>query len=323
MKLSETTLRLGTRGSKLALWQAHHIRDRLLALGVGSVELVIIKTTGDRIQDVALSQVGGKGLFVKEIEEALLEGSIDLAVHSMKDMPSALPEGLVIAAVPEREDPRDAWVLPSDTAFDSQAATTPSAFLEALPHGAKVGTSSLRRGLQLRHLRPDLELVPLRGNVDTRLRKLDEREGGLSAIVLACAGLRRLGLGHRISWAIAPELMVPAVGQGALLIEGRADAHEVLAVLGRLEHPETRLTTSAERAFLARLEGNCQVPLGCHATLRADARLALRGFYGAGETISIAEMLGNRDEASRLGEALAIELLSRAAMPPTAPGTTS
>ncbi len=326
------TLKLGTRGSKLALWQAHHVRDRLLASGVSAVELVIIKTTGDRIQDVALSQVGGKGLFVKEIEEALLSGAIDLAVHSMKDMPSELPSGLTIGAVPERETPLDAWVLPEGVGLDPATIGQPDAFLAAVPHGAVIGTSSLRRASQLKVRRPDLDIIPLRGNVDTRLRKLDEREGGLFAIVLACAGLTRLSLGHRISHAIAADVMVPAVGQGALAIETRIGDERVASALECLEDPETRITTTAERAFLMRLEGNCQVPIGAHATLTGDS-LRIVGFYGDApgaqgsalpnhvSNISTVSMLGHRDDATALGVSLAQALLARHGHAP-APATT-
>lgn len=300
-------LKIGTRGSKLALWQAHHIRDRLLAAGVPEVELVIIKTTGDRIQDVALSQVGGKGLFVKEIEEALLEGRVDLAVHSMKDMPSALPEGLVLGAVPERESPLDAWVLP-------QARVAADDFLADVQEGATIGTSSLRRVAQLKAVRPDLQFVALRGNVDTRLRKLDEGEVGLAAIVLACAGLNRLGLGDRVSAQIPASLMVPAVGQGALAIEVRSDDPSTHRAIVSLEHTPTRLTTTAERAFLATLEGNCQVPIGAHATLSGD-EIHLVGFYGDehGRTVR-AERVGHvgtdgsADRVAALGHELALEL---------------
>jgi len=333
------TLKLGTRGSKLALWQAHHVRDRLLASGVSAVELVIIKTTGDRIQDVALSQVGGKGLFVKEIEEALLSGAIDLAVHSMKDMPSELPDGLTIGAVPERETPLDAWVLPDGVGFalDPAMAGRADAFLAAVPQGAIIGTSSLRRASQLKVRRPDLDIIPLRGNVDTRLRKLDEREGGLFAIVLACAGLTRLSLGHRISHAIAADVMVPAVGQGALAIETRIGDDRVASALACLEDPETRIATTAERAFLMRLEGNCQVPIGAHATLTGES-LRIVGFYGdapasptsSGSSggfasggpanISTVEMLGHRDDATALGVSLAEALLARHGHAPTARG---
>jgi hydroxymethylbilane synthase len=298
MTLASLTLRIGTRGSKLALWQSNHIRDRLLALGVGAVELVIIKTTGDRIQDVALSQVGGKGLFVKEIEEALLAHEVDLAVHSMKDMPSELPAGLALTCVPERASPLDAWCLP-------HGRKAPADFLAALPDGAVIGTSSLRRVVQLRARRPDLRFIPLRGNVDTRLRKLDEGEDDLAAIVLACAGLDRLGLGDRISARIPDDLMIPAVGQGALALESRADDAVVNPILAQLEDAQTRTTTTAERAFLARLEGNCQVPIAAHARLEGDA-LTLTGLFAdTHEHVSISKISGNRDNPHLLGEALA------------------
>ena len=229
---------IGSRGSKLALWQAHHVRDRLLALGVPEVTVTIIKTSGDVIQDRSLSEVGGKGLFVKEIEEALAAGRIDLAVHSMKDMTSDLPDGLVIAAVPEREDPRDAWVMPA-----GHPGGDFEVLVRAIPEGASVGTSSMRRAAQLFHKRPDVKIVPLRGNVDTRLRKLDEGVEGLAAIVLACAGLVRLGLGARISAAIPIEAMLPAVGQGALALETREDDLATRAIVEALEHGPTRTAT--------------------------------------------------------------------------------
>ncbi|MFO0747612.1 MAG: hydroxymethylbilane synthase [Myxococcota bacterium] len=302
-------LRIGSRGSKLALWQAEHIRDRLAAFpGVDEVTLTIIKTTGDRVQDVALSQVGGKGLFTKEIEEALLAKTIDLAVHSMKDMPSQLPAGLVLAAVPERADPRDAWIVPHGG---------PSIGWDDLPAGAVVGTSSLRRAAQLRALRPDLSIVALRGNVDTRLRKLDEGVDGMRAIVLACAGLRRLGWGDRIDRAIPIDVMLPAVGQGALAIEARGDDGAVLDLLVEaLDHAPTQLETLAERAFLARLEGGCQVPIAGHATLDASgASLHLRGFVGRedGSAVVRGEIHGVASRAPALGEELAERLLAQGA----------
>ncbi|MBL8786432.1 MAG: hydroxymethylbilane synthase [Deltaproteobacteria bacterium] len=307
-------LRIGTRGSKLALWQAHWVRDRLLELGVAEVTLEIIKTQGDRIQDVALSEVGGKGLFVKELEEALLDGRVDLAVHSMKDMPSELPAGLTLAAVPVRADPRDAWVLPqpADSVADPVASLPllDRATILALPHAATIGTSSLRRAAQLLVLRPDLTIIPLRGNVDTRLRKLDAGEGGVSAIILACAGLSRLGLGHRISAAIPEELMRPAVGQGALAIQTRQDDPRVRSVVDRMDDPDTRATTTAERAFLARLEGNCQVPIAAHATLDGDT-LTLDALLAdpSGKTLVTDHRRGPRAQAAALGLAAAEALL--------------
>jgi hydroxymethylbilane synthase len=308
-------IRIGSRGSALALWQAHHIRDRLLALApqrdglppVTDVEIVVIRTTGDRIQHIPLAEVGGKGLFTKELEDALCAGAIDLAVHSMKDMPAELPPGLALVSVPSREDPRDALVLPAD-------APPGASGLDALPSGATVGTSSLRRSALLRLARPDLNIVALRGNVDTRLAKVDAREGGLDAIVLACAGLRRLGLGHRISTALPPEVMLPAVGQGALAIEAVADRYDVKAVTDLLDDPQTRWATVAERAFLATLEGNCQVPLAAHATVNGD-RLSIEGLVASPDGARAHRdcVEGPREDAEALGVLLAGRLLGAGA----------
>jgi hydroxymethylbilane synthase len=298
-------LRIGTRGSALALAQSEHIRDRLLALPggpVASVELTIIHTRGDQVLDVALSKVGGKGLFTKELEEALLAREVDLAVHSLKDMPSELPPGLVLAATTTREDPRDAWVRP--------AGAGPLALAD-LPEGAVVGTSSLRRQAQLLALRPDLEVVPLRGNVGTRLRKLDEGVDGMQAIVLAAAGLRRLGLHDRISHTLDPAReMLPAVGQGALTIEVREDATAVRELLARLTDADALDATTAERAFLAAVEGGCQVPACAYATLAGD-RLDIAGFIGAPEGRPFVRdaVSGARDRAAELGAELAHRLI--------------
>lgn len=243
------TIIIGSRGSKLALWQSEHVRGVLAAHGI-EASIRIIHTTGDKITDVPLAQLGAqtstKGLFTKEIEEALLAGEIDLAVHSMKDMPTELPPGLEIAAVPEREDARDAFI--SRWAFAD------------LPVGARVGTSALRRAAQLRAHRPDLEIESLRGNVDTRLRKFDE--GQFDAILLAAAGLRRLGWEHRINEYLPPEIVCPAVGQGALAIETRAGD----ARFAFLDHAATRAAVELERAFLRAMGGGCQVPMGCHVS---------------------------------------------------------
>jgi hydroxymethylbilane synthase len=244
---------IGSRGSQLALWQARHIAARLNV----ETRIEIIKTTGDQIQEVPLSQVGGKGLFTKEIEEALLDRRIDLAVHSLKDMPSELPSGLTLAAIPEREDPRDALI---------GAPIKP---------GARIGTSSLRRSVQLRNMHPGLSIENLRGNVDTRLRKLDE--GQYDTIVLAAAGLRRLGWEHRISELIPVDVMIPAVGQGALAIETRNDDGEAQHLARTLEHEASRLAITAERAFLAVFGGGCQVPIGAHATIEGP-QIHLRAF---------------------------------------------
>lgn len=298
---------IGTRGSRLALWQAEHIKARILAddNGVDAVELEIIKTRGDKILDVTLSRVGGKGLFVKELEEALLAGRVDLAVHSLKDMPSALPEGLTLACIPERADPRDAWVRP--------AGAEPTSLSE-LPPGAIVGTASLRRGALVLAGRPDLEIIPLRGNVPTRLRKLDEGADGMQAIILACAGLRRLELSERITEALDPDVFVPAVGQGALAIEIREDDPRVSAVVARLHDPDTADAVTAERALLARLEGSCQVPLGAHATLDGDT-LTLDGFVANPDGTGFVRQARTADrvDAAKLGVELADELLGRGA----------
>src|SRR5690349_19684528 len=239
---------IASRGSQLALWQARWVEAQLKSLG-HDCRIEIIKTTGDKINDVPLAKVGTKGLFTKEIEEALLDGSAGLAVHSLKDLPTELPEGLVLAAVPEREDPRDAII---------------GKRLDELPQGAKVGTSSLRRAAQLRRLRPDLVIESVRGNVDTRLRKLDE--GRYDSILLAAAGLKRLGWGGRIAEILDPHVMCSAVGQGALAIETRAEGagREACAAL---DHPSTRAAVTAERGVLATLGGGCQVPIGAHATV--------------------------------------------------------
>ena len=240
---------IGSRGSQLALWQARHIASCLEKLGV-ETRLEIIKTTGDKITGVPLAQVGGKGLFTKEIEEALLAGTIDLAVHSLKDMPTGLPDGLTLAAIPEREDPRDALIGKP---------------LNELRRGSKVGTSSLRRAAQLHALGRGLVIENLRGNVDTRLRKLDE--GHYDAIVLAAAGLRRLGWADRICELIDPAIMCPAAGQGALAIETRADGGSTYQIASQLNDPATSAAVTAERSLLALLEGGCQVPIGAHARL--------------------------------------------------------
>jgi len=243
---------IGSRGSQLALWQARHIQACLAGLGA-EARIEIIKTSGDRIQDVPLSKVGGKGLFTKEIEEALLDRSIDLAVHSMKDVPTELPAGLILSAIPEREEPRDALI---------------GARVSELREGMKVGTSSLRRSSQLLALGQGLSIEMLRGNVDTRLRKLDE--GQYDAIVLAAAGLRRLGWADRITELIPAEIMCPAVGQGALAIETRDDGGAAQELARKLDHAATRSAVTAERALLLVLGGGCQVPVGAHATVTAD-----------------------------------------------------
>ncbi len=291
---------IGSRGSHLALWQARHIAARLEALGAAA-RIEIIKTTGDKITDVALAKVGEasglKGVFTKEIEEALLDGRIDLAVHSLKDLPTELPPGLMLSAVPEREDPRDALV------------GKPLAELEP---GDRVGTSSLRRAAQLRFLQPGLDIQDIRGNVETRLRKLDE--GGYDAILLACAGLHRLELSDRITEALEPDVMAPAVGQGALGIEIRDDDAETAALMLRLEHRETRLAVEAERALLDALGGGCQVPLGAHAVVEGETlRLTAAVAAPDGATLIRDETSGQAAQAAGLGRALAESLLQKGA----------
>jgi len=252
------SIRLGTRGSALALaqarWVAAQISGRYPAC---RVDLVIIKTTGDKITDVPLAQIGGKGLFIKEIEEALLQGRVDLAVHSLKDMPVEIPEGLMLGAVPPREDCRDAFL------------SSRYANLAEIPPGGRVGTGSLRRRVQLLHRRPDLEVVPLRGNVDTRLKKMETL--GLDGLILAAAGLHRLGLGHVYRGCVPESDMLPAVGQGALGLEVRTADHDLRELLTFLDDPRTRLAVTAERAFLARLEGGCVVPVAALGWVVGDA----------------------------------------------------
>jgi hydroxymethylbilane synthase len=286
---------IASRGSQLALWQARWVSAQLTALG-HECRIEIIKTTGDKITDVPLAKVGTKGLFTKEIEEALLEGRADLAVHSLKDLPTELPAGLVLAAVPEREDPRDAVV---------------GKRLADLPAGAKVGTSSLRRSAQLRKLRPDLTIESVRGNLDTRLRKLDE--GQYDAILLAAAGLKRLGWGGRIAEILPAETMCPAVGQGALAIETRASGAGFDAVQA-MDHADTHSAVLAERGVLRALGGGCQVPIGAHATVEGR-RLQLLGVVASPDGVEVIRgtASGAANQAESLGRALGNELLERGA----------
>jgi hydroxymethylbilane synthase len=288
---------IGTRGSKLALWQAHWVKDALTSLDDGlQVDITIIKTKGDKILDVPLAKVGGKGLFVKEIEEALLAQKIDLAVHSMKDMPAELPDGLCIGAIPEREAPHDVLISRQEK---------PLADLEK---GATVGTSSLRRAAQLLNKRPELTIVPLRGNLDTRLRKLDA--GEMDAIVLAAAGVKRLGLAHRISEDLGAEVMLPAAGQGALCIEIRENDAYITSVVGALDHGETRRTVLGERAFLHRMGGSCQVPIATHGKM-IDGQYRLAGLVAEidGSHIIRETLTGPADDAERIGLELADRLI--------------
>jgi len=290
-------LRLGTRKSPLALWQAEHVRDRLQRLHPGlKVELVTMTTEGDRLLDTSLATVGGKGLFVKELEQGLLAQRIDLAVHSMKDVTVSFPPGLHIAAICEREDPRDAFV------------SNHHASLSALPAGARVGTSSLRRQCQLRAAHPHLNIAMLRGNVNTRLTKLDA--GEFDAIILAVAGLKRLGFESRIRAALDPHESLPAVGQGAIGIECRVDDAATHALLAPLNHAPTRICVEAERALNARLEGGCQVPIGGYAVLEGS-ELHLRGLVGDpdGSRVIRADIRGPAADAAALGTTLAQELL--------------
>jgi hydroxymethylbilane synthase len=292
---------IASRESRLAMWQAEHVRERLRGLYPRvSVDILGITTQGDRILDVTLSKIGGKGLFVKELETALAEGRADLAVHSAKDVPVLMPEGLMLAAVLEREDPRDALV------------SNRYARLEDLPAGAIVGTSSLRRESQLRERFPRLDIRPLRGNLDTRLAKLDR--GDYDAIVLACAGLKRLGLEARVRAVIAPEVSVPAVGQGALAIECRADRPEIAALLAPLSHRDTALAVAAERAVSLALGGSCQLPLAAHAEVRGE-RLAMRGIVASpdGRRIARAEIEARASAPEAAGEQLAASLRAHGA----------
>ncbi|WP_445116984.1 hydroxymethylbilane synthase [Acinetobacter sp. WZC-1] len=294
-------LKIATRQSPLALWQAEHIRDRLQALHPDlTVELVAFVTQGDKILDTPLAKIGGKGLFVKELEAALLDGRADLAVHSMKDVPMQLPEGLSLPIMCEREDPFDAFVSNQYLKF------------EDLPLGARLGTSSLRRKCQLLKQRPDLNIIDLRGNVGTRLAKLDD--GQYDAIILASAGLKRLGLQARIRHVLTTEVSLPAVGQGALGLECRSEDPQVLALISPLMHLETDVCVRAERAFNTYLEGGCQVPIAGFATLMQD-QLRLEGRVGSadGQILLRAELTGPMSQAEQLGVQLAQELLRQGA----------
>ncbi len=293
---------IGTRGSKLALWQAEWVKSEIVRRNHSlEVELNKIKTTGDKILDVPLAKVGGKGLFVKEIEESLLRGESDLAVHSMKDMPTDLPEGLHIGAVLVREDPRDAFITKDGK----------GTFM-GLPRGANVGTSSLRRSCQLLSARPDLKITSLRGNLDTRLRKLDE--GQFDAIILAAAGVKRLGFGSRITEVLDVAVSLPAIAQGAVGIECRADDDFINSIIKPLIHRETVICVTAERAFLKKLEGGCQVPIAAHATLKGE-ELQIEGLVGSvsGDRILKSRIEGKAGDAESLGVSLAEELLSKGA----------
>jgi len=299
--MSTERIRIATRKSPLALWQAEHVRHRLQALHPGlQVELLTMSTQGDRILDSPLAKIGGKGLFVKELEQGMLDGRADLAVHSMKDVPAVLPDGLCLGAILDREDPRDAFVSMQYSSVDD------------LPEGARVGTSSLRRQCQLRARRPDLQILDLRGNVGTRLGKLDA--GDYDAIVLACAGLKRLGLSARITHALTPEEMLPAIAQGVIGIECRVDDPRVRSLIEPLNHDETWWRTEAERAMNATLAGGCQAPVAGYSLLNAGV-VELRGLVGQpdGSMVIRGDISGSAEHAEALGKQLAEDLLSRGA----------
>lgn len=303
------TLVIGSRGSKLALTQAEMVKAQLQLLNPSlQVNVEIIKTSGD-VKTEPLSEIGGKGVFTKELEEALLDRRIDIAVHSLKDLPTVIPERLVIAAICKREDPRDALVLGRER--DAKAAKA-AIDIATLAKGAIVGTSSPRRLAQLKHLRSDLVFKDLRGNVDTRLRKLDE--GQYDALVLACAGLRRLGLESRISASLSTDQMLPAVGQGALAVEARVDDEDTIAIAGALDHKFTRLACVAERAFLRSLGGGCLLPIAAYAVVR-DKRIRLNGLVAdrQGRQVVRDRITSSLDEAEQLGSRLAELLLARGA----------
>lgn len=300
--MQQPRLRIGTRGSALALAQAREVQRLLIAahgFDESEIEIVVIRTTGDRIQDRPLSEAGGKGLFTKEIEEGLIDGSIDLAVHSMKDMPTVLPDGLTIAAMLPREDVRDAFI----------SVAWPS--IEALPQGAVVGSSSLRRQAQLKRMRPDLELINYRGNVETRLRKLGE--GAVDATLLAVAGLKRLGLADRITATIQDDVMLPAVAQGAIGVECRFDDETTVGLLASLNDAATSLCVTAERAFLGTLEGSCRTPIAGLGRLEGG-NFTFRGeiLTPDGQQCHATERSGSPAAAVQLAAEAAEELLSRA-----------
>jgi len=299
--MSTQRIRIATRKSPLALWQAEHVQKLLQHTHPRlEVELLTMSTQGDKIIDTPLAKIGGKGLFVKELEQGLLDGDADIAVHSMKDVPVELPSGLHLAVVLEREEPRDAFV------------SNHYKYFEDLPEGARVGTASLRRQCQLAALRPDLEIINLRGNVGTRLNKLDD--GHYDAIILASAGLIRLGLEHRIAQKIPVDICLPAIGQGVIGIECRSDDRTINELIVVLGHDQTQVCITAERALNKRLEGGCQVPIGGYAELSGNT-LHMRGLVGRpdGRMIIHAEKSGTPQQAQEIGTALADELLAKGA----------
>lgn len=302
----ERNIRLGSRGSQLALWQANWVKSELEKRHKNLViEIIKIKTTGDKILDVPLAKVGGKGLFVKEIEEALLKKRIDMAVHSMKDVPTDFPSGLHLAAITEREDPRDALII-------SQKSKAKIQKFKDLAYGATIGTSSLRRSSQLLNLRPDLKILQLRGNLNTRLKKLDD--GGFDAIILAAAGVKRLGWSERITEYLSPEVSLPAIGQGALGIETRMDDKEINEMAAFFDHPATSISVRAERAFLKKLEGGCQVPIAAYGEIKNN-QLKLIGLVASidGKKIIKDSITGQIDRTEAVGIELAEKLLSMGA----------
>jgi len=300
----QSPLRVGTRGSPLALWQANHVAAALAAAypalaRPGAIEIVEIRTTGDRVQDRLLSEIGGKGLFAKEIEEAMAEGCIDIAVHSMKDVETVLPDGFVIAAVLERADPRDAFISASGAGLDD------------LPAGARVGTASLRRKAQIMARRPDLEVAPFRGNVGTRLRKL--KDGEAEATLLAKAGLDRLEMTDVITEALAPDVMLPAAAQGAVGVEALAANEGLVAMLSAIGHGPTATTVAAERALLGALDGSCRTPIGAYAELDGAGGVRLQGLLASedGARTWRTERQGAADDAERIGQDAGAELRRR------------
>ena len=299
--MKKNKLIVATRGSMLALWQANHIKDSIEKEHPGlEVELLKIKTTGDKILDVPLAQVGGKGLFVKEIEEALLDGRADLAVHSLKDVPTELPEGLGLSAITRREDARDALISHGDHT------------IMTLPQGARIGSSSLRRQCQLLKVRPDFDIISLRGNLNTRIKKVEA--GEFDAIILAAAGMRRLGWQDKISEYIPTDILLPAIAQGALGIETKDNDSDTNEIISFLNHGETEAAVKAERALLKKLEGGCQVPIAAYGEISAST-ISLRGLVGSldGKVLITDNMTGGLSEAESLGIALAERLLDKGA----------
>ena len=303
-----TRLRIGTRGSSLALWQANHIADRLAQLHGVETEIIRIRTSGDRMQSTPVAQIneiigaesGGKGIFIKELEDALLANTVDLAVHSMKDVPTDTPAGLAFPAITRREDPRDCLISRNGRS------------LKGLPNAARVGTSSLRRQAQLRHHRPDMEVLDLRGNVDTRMKKLDA--GEFDAVVLAMAGVNRLGLASRVTQVLGEDFMLPAVGQGALGIETRADDAETQRLVASLDDADSRVCVTAERALLRTLHGGCQIPLGALGVLRGGELHLEAGVFSVSGTERVrASENGRPEDAEEIGIRLAEALLQQGA----------